>query len=115
MRSTACCHRDLSIGQNAHGDALEGSEPCPFDVICDADAEISSFRASLTLADGKMLIVGARKCLLLAFRKISAVIHERLSIAKHQSEGIAHLLGADHIASTQFGAINCEFACHPIH
>ena len=43
LRCGAGRDRDLAVGQDAHGDALERPEPRALDVIADADADIAAF------------------------------------------------------------------------
>ena len=111
----AGCHRDLTVGEHAHGHALERPKAGAFHVVCNPDAEVASFAARLALARRKVLV--ARECerALLAFRKVSARIDERLAVAKDQADGIGHRLERDHVAPAQFGAIELELARDVIH
>src|SRR5262249_59926596 len=110
LRGGASRHRDLAIGKDAHGHALERPQPRALHVVGDTDAEVAAFGARFRLARMKALVVGESERAPLTFRKISARVDERLAIAKNQSDGIGHLLGSDHVASTQLGAIDLELA-----
>ncbi len=108
-------HRDLAVAQDAHGDAFERPEPGAFHVIADADADMAPGGARGRLARREAGIVGKGHGARLAQREIAARIDQRLAVAEYEADPVRHLFRRDHVAAAQFGAVDGEFARHPVH
>src|SRR5262249_60556376 len=94
--------------QDAYCDPFKRSQPGTFDVIADADPEITALRARLSLSDAKVFIVGERQRTRVALREVAARIDERFSVTKGEADRIRHLFGPDHVAAAQLRTIQIQ-------
>ena len=105
LRGRAGCDRNLAVGQDAHGDALERTQPRALDVVGDPDAEVAPLRAGRALARAKVLVAGELERALLAPREISAGVDERLAVAEREPDGVGHLIRTNHVAAAHLARI----------
>src|SRR5260221_12461254 len=69
LRRRAGRDRDLGVGQDADGPALERPEPRPFYVVRESDATMPPSAPGLPLPPPELLIIGAPDAPLLPFGK----------------------------------------------
>jgi len=106
---------DLAALQDAHGDALERTEPGALDIISETDANEPTLLARDTLALAEAFIVGLYQRGFLTVRIIATVIDQRLAVAENQPDFVRHLFWLDEIAAANFGPIELQLVGDAIH
>ncbi len=114
-RGRAGEHRHPPGIRHPHQTGLERTAPGALDAMGEPDADVAALAPRGDLTARKILPAGRLQDFRLAGRIVAAVVLHARTGARPERLGIGHLRRRNEIAAAHFGALQAQFARHPVH